>query len=403
MIKKKYFLSFAAVVVCIAISATAYITFGKNSLKSDNNNQFTDVKDTDWFCDDIGFASEKGLMNGTSDTEFSPYNSTTRGMIVTILWRLDGEPGSEGRAVFKDVTVDKYYYNAVEWAYSNKIVDGYSDEYFGPEDEMTREQLATVLLRYARFKGFDTTHTADLSVYYDSDKIKEYAVEAFKWANAEDIITGISSNELDPEGKAERAQIAAILHRFYNRFVTEPEKTTELVKENERNNSNKGSSSSSNADSSAGSIKEEYNKNDVSDDRAEIVLDKIEAGAGERVKIFAKLNNNPGILGMTLSVNFDDKDLILESVENGDAFKNIPELTTSKTLGSGSRFVWDGIDIGTDDIKDGTILIMNFMVSDKAAEGDHFITLNYLPGDIVDNGLSNVDLTINDGCITIKK
>ena len=327
MIKKKYFLSFAAVVVCIVISATAYITFEKNNLKSDNKNHFTDVKNTDWFYNDIGFAFEKGLMNGTSDIEFSPYNSTTRGMIVTILWRMDGEPESEAGVSFKDVNVDKYYYNAVEWAYKNKIVDGYSEAYFGPEDEMTREQLAAVLLRYARFKGFDTTHTADLSEYYDSDKIKEYAVEAFKWANAEDIITGISSNELDPEGKAERAQIAAILHRFYNRFVTEPEKTTERVKENERNDSNKGSSSSSNADNSVDNIKKEDNKNDGSNNPAEIVLDKIEAGAGERVKIFAKLNNNPGILGMTLSVNFDDKDLILESVENGDALKNILELT----------------------------------------------------------------------------
>ena len=402
MQKKKFLFSIAAVMVCAAIFTAAYITFGKNNVKSDNKNQFTDVKDTDWFCEDINFVFEKELMNGTSDVDFSPYRSATRGMIVTVLWRMEGEPGSEGSAVFKDVELDKYYYNAVKWAYANKLVDGFSDDYFVPEDEMTREQLAAVLLRYARFKGYDTTKTSDLSGYYDSDKIKAYAVEAFKWANAEDIITGISSNELAPEGKAERAQIAAILHRFYNRYITEAEKATETVKEDETNSSNKESGRSANGGNSAGSIKKDDTKNEGSDNPTEIVLDKIEASPGDKVRISAKVNNNPGILGMTLSVNFDDKDLRLESVENGEAFKNILEFTASKKLGAGSRFVWDGIDIGAGDIKDGTILVMNFIVSDQAAEGDHIITFNYVPGDIVDNSLANIDLTINDGCIKIK-
>lgn len=175
---------------------------------------FTDVAVGDWYYDAVAYVYENGLMTGTSGTLFSPNATTTRAMIVTILYRLEGSPVANGSAGFTDVAYGTWYTAAVNWAAANEIVTGYGSGKFGPMDPITREQMAAILFRYADFKGMDTTARADLSGYTDEAEISAYAVEAMSWANAEGFITGTTATTLKPQGSATRAQVATILTRY---------------------------------------------------------------------------------------------------------------------------------------------------------------------------------------------
>ncbi|HMM05292.1 MAG TPA: S-layer homology domain-containing protein [Clostridiales bacterium] len=174
---------------------------------------FTDVKDSDWFYDAVRYVYEKGLMVGTSANDFSPHNGTTRGMIVTILHRLEGSPEAGAANPFSDVAEGKWYTEAVVWAAEHKIVDGYGNGKFGPNDPITREQMAAILFRYARYMGYDLAAGADLSGFADQNAISGWALEAMSWSNAAGLIQG-DGKKLTPLGKAERCQVAAILQRF---------------------------------------------------------------------------------------------------------------------------------------------------------------------------------------------
>ena len=174
---------------------------------------FSDVKTSDWFYDDVRYVCENGLMNGTGSGTFSPKATTTRGMIVTILHRLSGEPAVSGACPFGDVAAGKYYEKAITWAAENKIVSGYTDGTFGPDNAITREQLAAILYRYATFCGYAVTASAEISRFADAGTVGSYALTAMKWASAEGLING-SGSKLDPKGSATRAQVAAILARF---------------------------------------------------------------------------------------------------------------------------------------------------------------------------------------------
>ena len=174
---------------------------------------FTDVKEGDWFYDEVLYVYENGLMNGVGDNRFAPNSATTRGMLVTILYRLEGEPAVTGEANFSDVAAGQWYTDAVIWAAANDIVNGIGDNQFGPENTLTREQLVTMLYRYAQNKGYDVTASADLSGYPDAGQIQSWAQEAMTWAVAEGIVEGMDGN-LNPAGHATRAQIATILMRF---------------------------------------------------------------------------------------------------------------------------------------------------------------------------------------------
>ena len=151
-------------------------------------------------------------MNGVAEGKFSPDATTSRAMIVTILWRLEGWPEAADSA-FGDLTQD-WYIRAVNWAAENGIVNGMSADRFAPNDPITREQFAAILYRYAEYKGKDVTASADLSRFTDAYGIHEYALDAMSWANAEGLITGLTETTLDPVGKATRAQAATILFRF---------------------------------------------------------------------------------------------------------------------------------------------------------------------------------------------
>lgn len=180
-------------------------------------NPFVDVPEDAWYYDAVRYVNEKGLMAGTSANTFAPGLTTTRGMIVTILYRLEGSPNIENEIwgyPFKDVDANAYYATAVYWARMNGIVAGYSDELFGPNDTITREQMATILYRYAQYKGYGTEAKADLSKYTDAAQVGSYAVDAIRWANAEGLVNGTSATTLTPKGSATRAQAAVILTRF---------------------------------------------------------------------------------------------------------------------------------------------------------------------------------------------
>ncbi len=180
---------------------------------------FADVKENDWFADSVTWTYEKGLMSGTSTEtmQFSPCGDTTRGMIVTILYRLEGEPAAFGNP-FDDVFADAYYADAVRWTYAEKIVNGYGGGKFGPNDAITREQLAVILMNYAKLKGYDVSAVTSLAKYSDADTVSDWALEAITWANAERLING-DSIKLMPRDNAQRAQTAAILQRFIEMYM----------------------------------------------------------------------------------------------------------------------------------------------------------------------------------------
>lgn len=176
---------------------------------------FTDVHQNQWFYDDVAFVYEQHLMNGTAASLFSPDNTTTRGMAVTILYRLQGEPAVSGTCPFGDVAAESYYEDAVTWAAANKIVNGYDAENFGPDDLVTREQLVTMLYRYADFSGCDVGvgENKKLSDFKDAAEIDQYALPAFGWAYDTGLVQG-DGQYLMPKGNALRAQMAAMMHRF---------------------------------------------------------------------------------------------------------------------------------------------------------------------------------------------
>ena len=174
---------------------------------------FTDVRESDWFYDDVVFAYENGLFSGTSDTTFSPNTSMTRAMLVTVLYRLEGQPTVNGRSGFSDVTFNSYYEDAVTWAADNGIVNGISASTFSPNANVTREQMAAILYRYAQYKKYNTAASSSLNSFSDHASVSGYAVTPLQWAVAEKLING-SAGKLMPTGNATRAQVAAILHRF---------------------------------------------------------------------------------------------------------------------------------------------------------------------------------------------
>ena len=172
-------------------------------------NSFTDVRSTDWFSDAVSYVQERGLMSGTSATHFSPNEPTTRAMLVTILYRAAGQPETTGQSSFADVLARDYFANAVAWASENNIVTGYSRTRFGSNDPVSREQIATLLWRYA---GSPSAGSAQN--FSDRNQISDYAADAVNWARANGIVNGRPGNRFDPKANATRAEVATILRNF---------------------------------------------------------------------------------------------------------------------------------------------------------------------------------------------
>ena len=178
-------------------------------------NPFTDVRNGDWYYDSVKYVYERGLMNGTGKTTFSPGLATTRGMIVTILWQLEREPDSGAAMAFTDVKADSYCYEALRWAAEHEIVKGYTQTTFGPDNAVTRQELAAILYRYAQYKGVDMSGTGGLTAF--TDQPDAWAENAMKWAVGAGVLAGKGNGVLDPHGHATRAEAAVMLQRFAER------------------------------------------------------------------------------------------------------------------------------------------------------------------------------------------
>ena len=176
---------------------------------------FTDVTSGDWFYDAVAYVYDKGMMEGTTDTTFAPTMNLTRSMIAQVLYNLEERPEAPGAAGFPDVAAGAWYADAVNWAAARGIVKGYDTGAFGPEDSVTREQLAAILYRYAQAKGYDTTQGGmAVREFSDSASISDWAQEAMAWAVNAQVLSGKGNGVLDPQGTATRAEVAQMLMNF---------------------------------------------------------------------------------------------------------------------------------------------------------------------------------------------
>ena len=198
----------AALALCLALTL-----FSGTALAA-GEHPFTDVPQGHWAGDAVQYVYENNLMGGTDSTTFSPNTTTTRGMIVTVLYRLTGEPASGTASQFTDVAAGAWYAKAVAWAASRDIVNGTSATTFSPNSPITREQLAVIFYRYAQDQGWDVSAWTDLGLYQDAAQVSDYATQALAWAVGAGLITGTTDTTLSPRGSATRAQVAVILTRF---------------------------------------------------------------------------------------------------------------------------------------------------------------------------------------------
>ncbi len=196
------------------------VTFHGGTVKTDGSDvsgdtgmPFVDVKSGDWFCPYVKYVYDNGLFAGTSETTFEPNTAMTRGMFVTVLWAREGKPAAKD-STFKDLKAD-WYKTAVNWAAANGIIGGYDAEHFGPDDYVTRQQMAAIMYQYAKYKGYDTEANGSLDQFKDASSVASYAETAMKWAVGHKIIAG-TGNGLEPDGNATRAQVAVVLQAFNN-------------------------------------------------------------------------------------------------------------------------------------------------------------------------------------------
>ena len=177
---------------------------------------FTDVDAEAWYFEGVRWAAANGVMNGVGDGVFDPGGVTSRAMLVTMLWRMEGAPATEYDMSFTDVPEVAWYTEAVRWAAAKGIVGGYSADFFGPDDSVSREQLAVILWRYAWFKGVDAKpeYKVNLGVFLDAERISDWARDGVQWAVDLGLLTGVGDEKLSPETNASRAQVATILMRY---------------------------------------------------------------------------------------------------------------------------------------------------------------------------------------------
>ena len=201
---------------------TLYAAWAKNSNSGSGSSggtvtnkdvPYTDVSEKDWYYDAVKYMYQCEIMKGMSDTRFEPNTTLTRAMFVTVLYRAAGSETAQTRTSFKDVGQDMWYTKAVAWAVANGIAAGYSDSVFAPDDLVTREQMAAMIYRYAKYRGYDMSGSASISGFADAGDVSEWALAAVKWAVDVEIISGMSESTLVPGGTATRAQCASMIKR----------------------------------------------------------------------------------------------------------------------------------------------------------------------------------------------
>ena len=194
-------------------------TSGSNAGGTGNSLPFQDVTAGIWYYDAVEFMYNRSVMNGMTSVIFEPETKMNRAMMVVSIYRLAGSPSCSGSSAYPDVSDGMWYSDAIIWATKAGIVNGMEEGRFNPDSIVTREQMVTILYRYARYGGFDTTASADLSSYYDAGAVQTYALPALRWAVGMGLVNGIDSMTLDPTGGATRAQVATILTRFYKTYA----------------------------------------------------------------------------------------------------------------------------------------------------------------------------------------
>ena len=182
-------------------------------------NPYKDVPEKEWFYEAVKTVTQAGLMNGVAEDEFAPGMTVTRGMIVTMLYRAEGMPVVINDLAFEDVDEEMYYAGAVAWAHENGIVNGYNETEFAPEESVTREQIATIVFRYAVYKGIEAIELSENLFFDDADKISDYAVAPMNWLVGKGIITGYEDGTVKPQGNATRAEVATMAARILAYFV----------------------------------------------------------------------------------------------------------------------------------------------------------------------------------------
>lgn len=193
--------------------------FQGTALAAESASPFKDVNASDWFYDAVRYVYENDLMSGTGDEKFSPDEVATRGMLVTILYKMDGSPEASN-STFTDVPSDEWYAEPVAWASANGIVSGYGDGKFGPNDPVSREQMATILYQYSQHKQYDLAAQGSVFAFSDGDQASRYALTPLSWAIGKGIISGVGSNLLDPDGNTERSHMAAAMKSFCEKVVS---------------------------------------------------------------------------------------------------------------------------------------------------------------------------------------
>ena len=208
-----------------AVLAAVMLVGMMASVSGAEGSPFSDVKEKRWSYKSIVYAVDNGYMNGVGGGKFDPAGTMTRGMVVTVLYRMEKSPAVTFRSDFTDVKAGKYYSDAVIWAKDNGIVNGLTETTFGPAGKITREQLCTMLNRFAEFQGKDSRPKGDLSRFPDASEAHSYAKNALTWATDKGLITGVKQGKadiLDPRGAATREQFAAILMRYCEADLTVP-------------------------------------------------------------------------------------------------------------------------------------------------------------------------------------
>lgn len=188
----------------------------EENLSKEWKNQFADVQENDWYYEAVKYVNENNLFKGETETKFNPNAPMTRGMMVTVLWRMEKEPVVNYLMQYKDVNLAEYYAEAIRWATSEKIVNGHSNIEFKPDEMLSRQEMVTMLYRYAIYKemniGIETE--VDLTTFVDSNAIEDYAIEAMKWSVGKGVIKGMSEISLAPTTLTARCEVAAVIMRF---------------------------------------------------------------------------------------------------------------------------------------------------------------------------------------------
>lgn len=408
----------AKMTIAAVILAGAVILVGATGNRAAK--AFDDVADDAWYKDSVAYVSEHDIMTGVGEKTFDPDGTVTRGMLVTILYRMEGSPATDATLPFQDVAAGSYYEKAVIWAANAGIVSGYSESVFGPGDPVTREQTSTILCRYTNAKGYDVSAKASLSDYEDEGTISAYAKDAMAWAVQASLIQGMGEKTLAPKGQTTRAQMAAIITRYHGvkwekkdgaagdtTLPEDPKKEdskpeTPSGDQNNTNGKDNATGGNQNAGTS-GSVSGSEDKTPTDTKTPTLSVSNVSASAGENnVEVTVSVQNNPGILGMVLSVAYDESALTLMDASIGDAVKDTLSMTKPGEFKSQCRFVWDGEQIQKKNVHDGNIITLKFSVSKSAAAGRYPIDIFFNDGDIVDNDLKQLDFWVVNGSVTVK-